>query len=117
MSTLQESYTVNPIGESYKSSALVSQQYSMTDINDLALMISESLDDMQQQSHNKPSSSSKPGKPNKKCKNPGTCSKPGGKKPNKESMSQMQKELNKRIAQLKGQMNPFGNSQWKAAEN
>ncbi len=66
------------------------QQFAMTSMNNLALMLSEVLKQLQEQQQMK----SKPGS--------GQCKKPGGKsKAPSQSMSDMQKELNKRIEALK----------------
>ncbi len=110
LTSLSGSYTTYGEGESYKSVALVSQQYTMTAINDLALMISESIDQMNEDLAQKQSKSSC-SKPGKKCKKPGSCNKPGsGKKQSAMSLRKMQQELNKKLEQLKSGMNPFGNS-------
>lgn len=72
------------------------QQYVMTAINNLALLLSESLQQMQQQ--NQQNKNSKPGS--------GSCSKPGGagKKPSMSKMKSMQDQINKQIEKLKEQM-------------
>src|SRR4051812_22007262 len=64
----------------------VAQQMVMTSANNLALMLAESLDNLQQQQKNM-----KPGS--------GSCSKPGGKgeKPN---MSEMQKKLGEQLGKM-----------------
>ncbi|MDP4268012.1 MAG: hypothetical protein Q8880_11325 [Bacteroidota bacterium] len=88
------------------------QQYSMTAINNLALILNESLDDfhkeMSKNEQKKPKSGS------------GSCNKPGGngkssKKPSLKTMKKLQEELNKQLQKLKeeqgkGQCNkPKGN--------
>ncbi|MFH1005357.1 MAG: hypothetical protein V1781_07700 [Bacteroidota bacterium] len=83
------------------------QQFSMTSINNLALLLSETLNQMQNNCK-----SSKSGQ----CSKPGSCKKPGhGKKPSFSSMRQMQEELNKRIRELKKSLekgqNPNGQKQ------
>src|SRR4051812_47452349 len=70
----------------------VAQQMVMTSANNLALMLSESLDNLQQQQKNM-----KPGS--------GSCNKPGGKgeKPGskpKPSMSEMQKKLGEQLGKM-----------------
>ncbi len=85
------------------------QQFSMTSINNLALMLNESLDQMQ---NNCKSSGS--------CTKPGTCKKPGhGQKPASGSMSKMQEQLKKQMEALKKSMEQGkqqggtqGNSNW-----
>ena len=71
--------------------AASNQQYIMTSVNNLALMFDEVLQQLQQQMANQMPGSQ-------------MCSKPGGKKPNPQSMQQMQKQLNDRIQQLGEQM-------------
>jgi len=80
----------------------VTQQYAMTGYNNLALMLSESLKQMQQQMKNQKENK---GKPKGECKKPG-----GGKngnkpqKPNASAIKKMQDELAKQIKELeKGQ--------------
>jgi hypothetical protein len=81
--------------------ALVYQQRAMTNFNNLALMLSESLKQMQEQMKEAQKSKGK-GKPK-----PGQCKKPGegkgGKnsKPNASSLKKMQEELAKKLEQLK----------------
>ena len=75
------------------------QQLAMTSINNLALMLSETLNSMQQQS-NKPSSG--------KCSKPGSCNKPGTGKPSFKSMKKLQEQLNKQMKEMKDGMNPSG---------
>lgn len=77
------------------------QQSVMTGVNNLALMLSESLQQMMQQQQQKESSKSKPGS--------GSCNKPGGQgKPKKQKslaqMRSMQQQINEQIAKLKDQM-------------
>lgn len=81
------------------------EQYVMTSVNNLALMLSESLQQMQQQSQKQSQG---------KCKKPG-CSKPGSGKPSASSMRKMQEQLNKQLQKMKegmekpGQMGKNGN--------
>ena len=113
LKAMLDSYTVYFTGDANRSVAITSQQYTMTAINDLALLISESLEDMNMKQSMKPSSSSSMKCKKKNCKNPSSCSKPGSKKQSMKSMRQMQQALNKKIEELKKGMNPFGNSQQK----
>jgi hypothetical protein len=76
-----------------KNEATKDQQYIMTGFNNLALMLSETLEQMQQQM-----ASQKPG--NQMCQKPGQ--KPGQKKGN--SMSQMQQQLNDQLDKLSKEM-------------
>ncbi|HNZ43858.1 MAG TPA: hypothetical protein PLS26_09835, partial [Bacteroidales bacterium] len=71
------------------------QQYVMTSVNNLALLLAESLQQMQQQMQSMSKSCNKKG---------GKCSKPGNGKPSASSMKQMQEQLNKQIEALKKQL-------------
>lgn len=77
------------------------QQYAMTDYNDLALMLSEVLDQMQQQMQ---AQSQMPGN--------GSCSKPGGsgkgKSGNAMNMQQMKDAMKDQIGKMKGGKQPGG---------
>lgn len=78
--------------ERYKPQAAVAQQFVMTSANNLALMLSESLDNLQMQMNQM--KQSQPGS--------GQCKKPGpGQKP---SMQQLQKELGDQLNQMKKDM-------------
>ncbi|MBI3136398.1 MAG: hypothetical protein HYZ14_17115 [Bacteroidetes bacterium] len=76
-----------------------SQQYVMTGYNDLALMLAEVLDQMQQQMKNQMQG-------NGSCSNPGGTGQgsPGGKM----SMEQMKQALQEQINKMKGGPNPGG---------
>ena len=93
----------------YKNSqASTSMQYAMTSFNNLALVLAESLDQMQNQMRQ---NSQK--KKNGSCKNPGmkkqgNCSNPGKGKPSAKSMKELQKELNKQMEALKKQLDKQG---------
>lgn len=67
------------------------QQFAMTSMNNLALMLSEVLKQLQEQ---KQQMKKKPGG--------GQCKKPGGKNKGAQSMSELQKALNQKIGELKG---------------
>ena len=84
--------SLDNLEERYKSVALVAQQMVMTSTNNLALMLSESLDNIQQQQKQK---QSKPGS--------GSCNKPGG-EGEKPSMSKMQKELGEKLGKMQQSM-------------
>lgn len=72
------------------------QQFSMTSINNLALMLNQALDQMQ-----KNCKSSKSGS----CTKPGSCSKPGhGEKPSAGSIRKAQEQLKKQMEALKKSM-------------
>ncbi|MEO8087941.1 MAG: DUF4175 family protein [Bacteroidota bacterium] len=72
------------------------QQFAMTSINNLTLMLSEALQQMQQQAQSKPGQ--------------GSCKKPGGagKKPSLSEMKKMQDELNKNMKKAKEAMEKGG---------
>ena len=74
------------------------QQYIMTHVNNLALMLDESLQNMQMQMQQKSGS----------CKKPGSNSKPGQGKPSFKSMRQMQEALNKMLQDMKDGKQPSG---------
>jgi len=84
-------------------------QTAMTSINNLALMLNESLEQMQKaEMEGKKKKGSKPGKGN--CKKPGSS--PGqGKKPSMANMRQMQEQLNKQIEQMKKMLEQQGKQQ------
>jgi len=73
-----------------KNSALISQQYVMTSANNLALLLSESMDNMQQQQN-----SGSPGS--------GSCKKPGGKggsKPSPSMLKQLQNQMGEDLKKM-----------------
>ena len=89
------SFSQRNIGE-----ARVQQQYAMTSMNNLAVMLSESLKEMQQKNQqNKQSKSKGKGKPKPK---------PGSGKPSMSQLKKMQEEMNK---QMKEGINKNGSSQ------
>lgn len=88
--------------------ASTSMQYAMTSFNNLALVLAESLDQMQNQMRQNNQK-----KKNGSCKNTGmkkqgNCSNPGKGKPSAKSMKEMQKELNKQMEALKKQLEKQG---------
>lgn len=91
--------TIGSLEERSQADAQIRMQYSMTSINNLALLLNESLEQMQQQAK----ANQKPG--SGKCKKPGkgskSSSKPGEGKPSMQSMKQMQEQLNKQLEELK----------------
>lgn len=77
------------------------QQYAMTSMNNLALMLAESLNKMQNQmKSNSQSKSNSKGKPKSSCNNPGKS----GKKPSPGNMRQMQEALNKEMERLRKEL-------------
>lgn len=96
---IKEAPTPSFDGRNHKQEAVSRQQFAMTSINNLALLLNEILNAMQAQAK-------KPGKPGS-----GSCNKPGGKgeKPSISNMRQMQEALNKQIQKLKEGMEKNGN--------
>lgn len=87
---------VGELAERMQSNAQMRMQYSMTSINNLALMLNESLEQMQKQAKESKKSGS-----GSKCKKPGKNSSPSSGKPSMQSMKQMQEQLNKQLEELK----------------
>ncbi len=82
----------------------------MTALNNLALVMAESLDNMQNQMRQNQQMKSNCN--SKGMKKQGNCSNPGKGKPSAKSMKQMQQELNKQMEALKKQLDKQGkNSQ------
>jgi hypothetical protein len=102
--TLKKS--VETLEDRQKRTAVVQQQYTMTGVNDLALMLNEAMDQMQQQM-----AQQMPG--DQMCEKPGG-GKPGGKggkgkgkdggKPGMGGLREMQEQLNKQLQQMKDQL-------------
>lgn len=89
------------LGERYTNNAIVTQQYAMMGYNNLALMLTESLDQMQQQMK---AQKQNKGKPKSQCKKPGDAKGKKQKKPNANAIKKMQQELAKKMSELeKGQ--------------
>ncbi len=94
-------------GRNQNTGAQTHQQYVMTSINNLSLILAESLSKMQQNMRSnsqKKKSSSRSG--NASCDNPSNGKpKPKSKpKPDAKSMRQLQEQLNKQLEQLKGEI-------------
>ncbi|OFY17422.1 MAG: hypothetical protein A2X02_00810 [Bacteroidetes bacterium GWF2_29_10] len=87
--------------------ASAKQQYAMTSINNLALVLNESLEKMQSNMQMQSKS-----KGNGKCNKPGSCNKPGGGKEGKKQSMQnarkLQEALNKQLEDLKNKMGKQG---------
>ncbi len=82
------------------------QQYVMTSVNNLSLLLSESLENMQNQMM-KANCHKKQGS----CSNPGNCSKPGNGESSIKSLRQLQEQLNKQIEELGKSMKPGNTNQ------
>ncbi len=87
--------SVEDLEERRKPQAAEHQQRAMKNVNDLALMLSETMQQMQQQMASMM-------KGNQMCNNPGQNAKPGGKPSDK--ISQGQQQLNQQMQQMKQQM-------------
>lgn len=97
------SYALSALEDRNVGDGLVHEQFVMTGYNNLALMLSEALQQMQQQMQEM--KNKKPGD--------GTCKKPGGKgsKPSASQLSKMQQQLNDQMQKMgemikNGQMKP-----------
>ena len=97
-------------GDRIISTAMSRQQYAMTGMNNLALLLDEALKQLRDQMDNGKSSGNQ-----SMCKKPG---KPGGKK-KMNSMTKMQEELNKNLEKMKQGMNKSkeGKSQTRGEED
>ena len=79
------------------SSSAKNQQFALTSMNNLALMLMESMKDMQEQQKQCQSKCKKAGN--------GSCNKPGGKgKPKKASARELQQQLNRQMEAMKKSM-------------
>ncbi len=88
--------TLKQLEERQKPQAAAEQQFAMKNLNDLALMLSEVLNQMQQQASNQMAG-------NQNCQNPGGSNpKPGGTP--KDKMGGGQKSLNEMMKDLQGRM-------------
>ena len=85
-----------------------SMQYAMTSFNNLAVVLAESLDQMQNQMRQNQQKKQNGSCKNKGMKKQGNCSNPGNGKPSAKSMRQMQQELNKQMEALKKQLDKQG---------
>lgn len=96
---IKEAQTPSMDGRNHKQEAMSRQQFAMTSINNLALMLNEALSKMQDEAK-------KQGPPGS-----GSCNKPGGKgkKPSMANLRQMQEQLNKQIQKLKEGLEKGGN--------
>lgn len=90
---------ISHLAERQTPQATSRQQFAMTSVNNLALMLSEVTKQMQQQMQQQ-----KQGQ--------GSCSKPGNQsKPSASSMKKMQEQINKQIQKMKEQMEKEGGPQ------
>lgn len=98
--------TMQALGQRSFSAALGKQQYVMTSVNNLALLLAESMKQMQQNMSMK--SSSKSGQ---------SCPNPGQGKPSAKSMRQMQEKLNQQMEAMKKSMEKGKTEQGKKGKN
>ena len=103
-------YNQSIYGNMRNTNATKNMQYSMTSLNNLALLLAESLDQLQNQMRQNQQQK----KQNGSCKRPGmkmksnqSCSNPGS-KPSPKSMRQMQEALNKQMEALKKELEKQG---------
>jgi hypothetical protein len=89
--------TIEFLAERQTQSAASKQQYVMTSINNLTLMLSEISEQMQQQLAQQQQQKEGGGS----CKKPGKNKKPGGQKPSMGTMRKMQEQLNEQLQQMK----------------
>ncbi len=97
--------TMDALGARAFSNALGKQQYVMTSVNNLALLLAESLKQMQQNMSMK--SSGKSGK---------SCPMPGQGKPSAKSMRQMQEKLNQQMEAMKKSLEKGKNEKGKGGQ-
>ena len=84
-------------------------QYSMTSLNNLSLLLAESLDQMQNQMRQNQQQKKQGSCKRQGMKMKSQCSNPGKGKPSPKSMRQMQEELNKQMQSLKKELEKQGN--------
>lgn len=89
--------TVKSLADRNTSDATMRMQTTMTSVNNLALLLNESLEQMQQQM--KAQKNAKPG--TGKCKKPGNGSKPSNGQSQIPNMRKLQEQLNQQLQQLK----------------
>ncbi len=89
------------------------EQFVMTGYNNLALMLSEALQQMQQQMSQSQDQNQDPSQSKKMCMK---CKKPGNGKPSLSSLKQMQQQLNDKITQLGEMMKKEGKGQQKGQQ-
>ena len=105
---------INALNNRYLSYSLQEQQYVIMHVNNLALLLSDALKQMQQKENQQKNA----GSCKSSCKNPNN--KPGkgkGQKPSAKTLRQLQEQLNKQMESLKeqiekGQKSGKGSSQW-----
>lgn len=102
--------TIRHLVERQSGMATMTQKLTMTSVNNLALMLSEITNQMQQQM-----AAAKAG--NGSCNKPGKAKKPGAGKPSLSTMRQLQQQLNEQMQKMKeGMGKPGGQKGGKTSE-
>lgn len=91
--------TVKSLADRNPGESANGMQYTMTSVNNLALLLNESLEQMQKQMKAQKKNKGQPGKG--KCKKPGAGEEPSSSGKPSQSMKQMQEQLNNQLQQLK----------------
>ena len=91
--------SVKALAERDIESSSMGMQYTMASVNNLALLLNEALDQMQQQMKAQKKNKGKPGKG--KCKKPGNGQNPSSSGKQTQNVKKMQEQLNKQLQQLK----------------
>lgn len=97
-------------GNFRNNAAAKTMQYSMTALNNLSLVLAESLDQMQNQMRQNQQQRNKGNCRRQGMKQNGSCNNPGSGKPSPKSMRQLQEELNRQMQSLKQQLDKQGNN-------
>ena len=101
-------YNQSIYGNFRNTTASKTMQYSMTALNNLSLVLAESLDQMQNQMRQNQQKQKQGSCKRQGMKMKGNCSNPGNSKPSPKSMRQMQEELNKQMESLKKELEKQG---------
>ncbi len=102
-------YNQSIYGRFVNTTSAKTMQYSMTSLNNLSLVLAESLDQMQNQMRQNQQKKKQGSCKREGMKMKGSCSNPGSGKPSPKSMRQMQQELNKQMESLKKELEKQGN--------
>ena len=104
-------YNQSIYGNYRNTNAAKSMQYSMTSLNNLALVLAEALDQMQNQmrQNNQQRKQGSCKRQGMKMKSNSSCTNPGKGKPSPKSMKSMQDALNKQMEALKKELEKNGN--------
>ena len=102
-------YNQSIYGRFINTTSSKNMQYSMTSLNNLSLVLAESLDQMQNQMRQNQQQKKQGSCKRQGMKMKSNCSNPGSSKPSPKSMRQMQQELNKQMESLKKELEKQGN--------